>query len=151
MLQNFPEGKTDKTYDKTINLRELKKFFERLFRTITYILCMHTEKLTWVFKTLSSQLLFEIDERLKCLHELGNAFDVFTIKCIKRNMIVGHLPREISWPRKYLLERGVIVTVTIKSENYLKSPLFHCHKKRKDSLETRAEPFFLYNLSSENY
>ena len=30
--------------------------------------------------------------------------------------------------------------------------LDHSHKKRKDSLETRAEPaVFLYNLSSENY
>ena len=46
MLQNFLEGETGKTYDKTINLRELKKFFKRLFRTITYIFCMHTEKLT---------------------------------------------------------------------------------------------------------
>ena len=28
----------------------------------------------------------------------------------------------------------------------------HSHKKRKDSLETRAEPAdFLYNLSSKNY
>ena len=27
MLQNLPEGETDKSYDKTINLRELKKIF----------------------------------------------------------------------------------------------------------------------------
>ena len=45
-----------------------------------------------------------ISETLKCLHELGNAYNVFTIKCIKRNMIVGYLPREISRLTKYLLD-----------------------------------------------
>ena len=48
-------------------------------------------------------LLPNINETLKCLHELGNAYDVFTIKCTKGYMIVGHLPREISRPTKYLL------------------------------------------------
>ena len=38
----------------------------------------------------------------KCLHELGSAYDVFTIKCINGNMIDRHLPREISRPTKYL-------------------------------------------------
>ena len=31
-----------------------------------------------------------VNEPLKCLHELGNAYDIFAIKCIKGNMIVGH-------------------------------------------------------------
>ena len=44
MLENFHEGETDKSYDKTVNLRELKIFFEHLFPIITYKLCMHTEK-----------------------------------------------------------------------------------------------------------
>ena len=44
MLRNLPEGETDKSYDKTINFRELKKIFERLFRIITYTFCMHMEK-----------------------------------------------------------------------------------------------------------
>ena len=73
-----------------------------------------------------------INQTLKCLHELGNAYDVFAIKCIKGNMIVGHLPREISRPTKYLLDRGAIVTATITPEHYRKSPLF------QDGLEIRC-------------
>ena len=37
-------------------------------------------------------------------------------------MIVGHLPREILRPTKYLLDRGA--TATITSEDYRKSSLF---------------------------
>ena len=44
MLENLPKGETDKSYDKTINLKELKKFFERLFQIITYTFCMHPKK-----------------------------------------------------------------------------------------------------------
>ena len=64
-----------------------------------------------------------INETLKCLHELGNAY-VFAIKCIQGNMIVGNLPREISRPTKHVLDRGAIVTATITSEHYRKSSLF---------------------------
>ena len=73
-----------------------------------------------------------INQTLKCLHELGNAYDVFAIKCIKGNMIVEHLPREISRATKYLLDRGAIVTATITPEHYRKSPLF------QDGLEIRC-------------
>ena len=65
-----------------------------------------------------------INEMLKCLHELGNAYDVFAIKCIKGNMIVGHLPKEISISTKYLLDRGAILTATIMSEHYRKRSIF---------------------------
>ena len=65
-----------------------------------------------------------INETLKCMHELGNAYDVFAIKCMKGNRIVGHLLREISRPTKYLLDRGAIITAIITSEHYRKSPLF---------------------------
>ena len=65
-----------------------------------------------------------ISDTLKCLHEFQNAYDVFAIKCIKGNIIVGHLLREISRPTKYLLDRGAIVTATITSTHYRKSPLF---------------------------
>ena len=44
MLQNLPEGQKDKSYDKTINLRELNIFFEHLFSISTYTFFMHTEK-----------------------------------------------------------------------------------------------------------
>ena len=39
-------------------------------------------------------------------------------------MIVGHLPRELSRPTRYLLDPGMIVTATITSEHYWESPLF---------------------------
>ena len=60
----------------------------------------------------------------KCLHELGSAYDVFTIKCINGNMIARHLPREISRPKKILLDQWAILTATIMSEHYQKSSLF---------------------------
>ena len=110
MLQNLPEGETDKSYDKTINFRELKKIFERLFRIITYTFCMHTERriVDMSVKITASVREFHvyrdiwltyINETLKCLHELGNAYYVFVIKCIK-----GNLLREIPRQTKYLLD-----------------------------------------------
>ena len=43
MLQNLPKGETDKSYNKTINVRELKTFFKHLFRVISDTFCMDTE------------------------------------------------------------------------------------------------------------
>ena len=138
MLQNLPEGGTDKGYDKKINYGELKFFFKRLFRIITYTFYVHMEKRIAETSVKSFEFtatvrrfhvyrdiwLPYINETLKCLHELGNAYDVFAIKCIKGNMIVGHIPREISRPTKHLLDQGAIVTATITSEHYRKSLLF---------------------------
>ena len=137
MLQNLTEGETGKSYDKTINLRKLKKNFERLFRIISYTFCMHTEKRIANTSVKSFEFtaavrgfhvyreiwLTYINDTLKCLHEFGNTYDVFAIECIKGNMI-GHLLREISRPTKYLLDQGAIVTATITSEHYRKSSLF---------------------------
>ena len=137
MLKSLPEGETDKSYGKTINFRVLKIFFELLFR-ITYTFCMHTKKRLADMNVKSFEFaaagrgfhvyqdiwLPYINETVKCLHELGNTYYVFAIKCIKGNMIVGHLPKEISRPTKYPLDWGAIVTATITSENCEKSPLF---------------------------
>ena len=109
-----------------------------MFRIITYTFCIHTEKriadrsvksfeftaAVQGFHIYQGVWLPYINEKLKRFHELGNACDVFTNKCIKKNMIVGHLPREISRPTKCLLDRGAIVTATITSEHHRKSPLF---------------------------
>ena len=38
-------------------------------------------------------------------------------------MIVGHLPREISTSTIYVLDRGTVVTATIRSDHYRKSSL----------------------------
>ena len=46
MLQNLPEGETDKSYDKTINLRELKKISNVCFESLlTHFACAPKSKL----------------------------------------------------------------------------------------------------------
>ena len=65
------------------------------------------------------------NEELKCLHEENNIFDIFPIKtCLVNNTTVGHLPREISRPTKFLMDRGAKVSVKLTSSDYRKSPLF---------------------------
>ena len=66
-----------------------------------------------------------LNELLDCFHEQGNDFDYFSIKtCEKDNKkTVGHLPREISSPTKFLIDRGARVTAEITSSHYRKSPL----------------------------
>ena len=66
-----------------------------------------------------------IEEELKCAHEVGNEYDVFSIKtCQGSGKTVGHLPREISRATKFLLDRGATVNAKLSSEHYRKSPLF---------------------------
>ena len=54
----------------------------------------------------------ELNDTLVCIHKRGNEFDAFSVKTVRadHNAIVVHLPREISRPTKYLLDRGAIVT-----------------------------------------
>ena len=66
-----------------------------------------------------------IEEELKCTHEVGNEYDVFSIKtCQGSGKTVGHLPREISRATKFLLDRGATVNAKLSSEHYRKSPSF---------------------------
>ena len=60
-------------------------------------------------------------ECLRCEYEPDNLFDIKV--CLNDN-IVGHLPREISRPTKFLLDRGAQVTATIRSNIIRRSPLF---------------------------
>ena len=67
------------------------------------------------------------EEVLMCGFEIGNLFDMFAIKVLRSSgsdMIIGHLPREISRPTKFLIDRGAIVTATVRSKNVRRSPLF---------------------------
>ena len=66
-----------------------------------------------------------INDTMNCLHDRGNPFDVFAIKTCQRESFeaVGHLPREISRATKFLLDRGAVVTTTISSNTYRRSPL----------------------------
>ena len=66
-----------------------------------------------------------IEEELKCTHEVGNEYNVFSIKtCQGSGKTVGHLPREISRATKFLLDRGATFNAKLSSEHYRKSPLF---------------------------
>ena len=63
-------------------------------------------------------------EKLICLHEENNAFDVFTIKtCKEDRMILGHLPHELSRTLKFILDRGARILAILTSTHYIKSPL----------------------------
>ena len=68
----------------------------------------------------------QLTESLNYYHEEGNSFDIFAIKAcrLRDNEIVGHLPREIARRTKYLLDRGAVVTSTLISDHYRRSPLF---------------------------
>ena len=59
------------------------------------------------------------NEILYCSHEVGNPFDLFTIKVCKDDWeIVGHLPMEISRITKFLLDWGFTSTVYLTSTYY---------------------------------
>ena len=68
----------------------------------------------------------ELNETLVCIHERRNEFDAFSVKTVRAvdNATVGHLPREISRPTKYLLDRGATVKAVITCSYYRRSPLF---------------------------
>ena len=55
-------------------------------------------------------------EKLICLREENNAFDVLAIKtCKEYGMIVGHLPHELSQTRKFILSRGARILTVLTS------------------------------------
>ena len=66
------------------------------------------------------------NEELECLFERHNLFDMFAINTcrLEGGQIVGHLPREISRPTKFLLDRGAKVTAQLTGTHYRRSPLF---------------------------
>ena len=63
-------------------------------------------------------------EKLICIYEENNAFDVLAIKtCKEDGKIVGHLPRELSQTIKLILDRGARILAVLESTHYRKSPL----------------------------
>ena len=66
------------------------------------------------------------NEELECLYERNNMFDPFAIKTCRQldGILVGHLPREISRPTKFLLDRGATIQATLSATHYRRSPLF---------------------------
>ena len=64
------------------------------------------------------------EEILNWHHERDNAFNVFVIKTKSKNgSMVEHLPREVSWITKFILDWGAKVTATLSSTNFRRSPL----------------------------
>ena len=63
----------------------------------------------------------------KCDHESENDYDLFAIKTCRDvefyPQIVGHLPLEISWFTKFVLDCGATIAVTLSSTHYQRSPL----------------------------
>ena len=66
------------------------------------------------------------NEDLEYLFDRNNLFDMFAIKTCraKDSLTVGHLPREVSRPAKYLLDRGATIVAKLNATHYRKSPLF---------------------------
>ena len=67
-----------------------------------------------------------VNEVLVCLLEANNLFDMFATRTCRKDCekTVGHLPREISCPTKYLIDREAKITAKLSSVNYRKSRLF---------------------------
>ena len=68
----------------------------------------------------------ELIATLVRIQERGNQFNAFSAKTVRAldNATVGHLPREISSPTKYLLDRGATLKAVITCSCYRLSPLF---------------------------
>ena len=65
-----------------------------------------------------------LNEQLHYLQEPGNNYGVFNIKtCKPDKATAGHLPREISRPTKFLLDRVAEIVAEIESSHYRRSPL----------------------------
>ena len=66
----------------------------------------------------------ELNETLACIHERRNEFDAFSIETARAvdNANAEDLPREISRPTKYLLDRCATVKAVITCLYYRRSP-----------------------------
>ena len=60
-------------------------------------------------------------------HETDNDHDLFAIKICQEAefhpQIVGHLPLEMSWFTRFLLDHGATITATLSSMHYRRLPL----------------------------
>ena len=60
-------------------------------------------------------------------HETDNDYDLFAIKICQEAefhpQIVGHLPLEMSWFKKFLPDRGATITAALSSAHYRRLPL----------------------------
>ena len=73
--------------------------------------------------SLSPSLAPRTRPHLNCYHERNNPFDRFAIKYyeVGKEEMIGHLPMEISWVRKYFMDRGATVTAQLTGVYYGRS------------------------------
>ena len=65
-----------------------------------------------------------VAERLECLHEVDNPFDVLAIETVNSGKVISsHLPREKSRVTKFLLDRGAIAYTELTSTHYRRLPV----------------------------
>ena len=63
-------------------------------------------------------------ERLECLHEIDNPFNVFAIKTVNSDKVItGHLPCKISGVTKFLLDRGATAYAELTLTHYQRLPI----------------------------
>ena len=66
----------------------------------------------------------ETGQHLSCFHQVDNAFDAFSIGLsLDNDLLIRHLPREVSRATKFLMDRGATFEVTVNSQTYRRSPL----------------------------
>ena len=89
---------------------------KNIFEFTAAVCKFHYYKRFWVPKP---------SQKLNCFYKPDNPFDEFPIKvCEKEHEVpIGHLPREISQATKFFIDRGAIITVTLTSDHYRRSPL----------------------------
>ena len=92
------------------------------------------------------------NEKLDCSHKEHNPFDWFAIKTvISDEMIVGHLPREISRITKFFLNGGAVMQAELTSKDYRRSQLVKSGMEIACSVRARI-PMTLKNTNlSEKY
>ena len=94
------------------------KAYTRSFQFTAAVRGFHVYRATWNP---------ELNEKLICNFEPGNEFDRFAIQARSLRdgvqVTVGHLPREISRPTKFLLDRETEATASLIGTHYRRSPL----------------------------
>lgn len=64
------------------------------------------------------------NELLCCCFKKGNCYDRFAIKmCTENKRMVGHLPREVSWITKFIIDRGTKVKAELIGSHSCRSHL----------------------------
>ena len=64
-------------------------------------------------------------EILTCARETGNAFDPFAVSVLKRDTVVGHVPRKISAICSLFIRRGGMIQCKVTGSRQYSSDILH--------------------------